>query len=286
MRSFIFVTLTLFFAKAGVAQHTVLIQVNDFLKKDPIFLTGTMNQWDPGDRNFQLKRINYFRSEITLMLPDGTYEFKFTRGSFEKVESSADGKDIPNRMLHLKSDTSLLLGVYGWKDDVANPKRQTDSAKLAHAIDKGFRYLSTNPDSSFKYALESFALARKVDNLEMKAYATNLQGEVLLKLGNIENALELFQEGVRIRKSLNNPHDSGAYSFLYNEIGNAYWLRHDTTNALHYYRLAMQSTPAYAYDHPLHEAICNRLCNIGRGVPCKKSDRFSTVVCRKICCRR
>jgi tetratricopeptide (TPR) repeat protein len=246
------------------AQHTLRIEVNDFLGAENIFLSGDINHWKPNDESYKLKRINYFRTEITLHnLPAGQYAFKLTKGSAETVETTANGEDIPNRVINLHSDTTVLFGVQGWKDKMTSPDRFTDSARLAHALDRGFHYLKTNVDSSFKYALETFALSARVSP-EMKAYATNLQGEMLLQLGNTEKALELFKEGLRIRLSWDNPMDSGGISFLYNQVGDVYWHSKDTTQAVENYRLSMRWTPAYAYFHPLHEGICSRLCNMGR----------------------
>ena len=98
----------------------------------------------------------------------------------------------------------------------------------------------------------------------MKAYAVNLQGEVLMRLGNADKALELFREGLDIRMKMSSPGDSGSISFLYNQIGNVYWSLKDTSNAVQNYQRSMRWTPNYVYFHPLHEAVCNRLCNLGR----------------------
>jgi tetratricopeptide (TPR) repeat protein len=135
---------------------------------------------------------------------------------------------------------------------------------LKYVLGKGFRYLNTNLDSSFKYALETFALSPKVSSLEMKAYAVNLQGEVLMRLGNSDKALELFREGLDIRMQMSQPPDSGSISFLYNQIGNVYWSLKDTSNAVQHYQRSMRWTPNYVYFHPLHEGVCNRLCNMGK----------------------
>jgi len=246
------------------AQHTLRIQVDEFLKADKIFLSGTINQWKPNDEQYQLKRINYFRSELTLQnLAPGKYAFKLTKGSIESVETTEDGHDLPERVIDLRSDTTVLFSVQGWKDHPRNSKYFTDSVRLAHALSMGFKYLNTNLDSSYKYALETFPLSSKVSD-QMKAYATNLQGDVLLKLGNAEKALEIFKDGLRIRLASNNLADSGSTSFLYNQIGDAYWQMNDTVQALSNYHHAIRLTPSYNFFHPLHEAICNRLCNIGR----------------------
>jgi hypothetical protein len=37
----------------------------------------------------------------------GHYEFKFTRGSWDKVETTSKGDDIENRMAEIRGDTLL-----------------------------------------------------------------------------------------------------------------------------------------------------------------------------------
>ena len=149
MRHAILFLLGAFLIETAAAQQTLRIEVNDFGKSKPMFLTGTINNWNPGDPRYQLKRINSFRSEITLHdLSPGQYEFKLTGGTLEGVESTAGGDDIPNRVVDLKRDTTVLFTVRGWKDDRNNPARFSDSARLKYALGKGFRYLNTNLDSS------------------------------------------------------------------------------------------------------------------------------------------
>jgi len=57
-----------------------------------------------------------------------------------------------------------------------------------------------------------------------------------MRLGNTGKALELYNEGLRIRKMMN---DSGAIVYLYIQIGNAYWKMKDTVRAVKNYRLAL-----------------------------------------------
>lgn len=245
------------------AQHTLVITVNDFHQSQNLFLSGTINNWDAADPKYQLSRINYFRWEITLRdLSSGEYAFKLTRGSAESVETTADGSSIPERVVRLQTDTTVLFSVEGWKDDQHNPDKFSDSARLNVALSRGFKYLNTNTDSSFKYALQTFGLSSNVST-NMKVHAINLQGDILVRLGNFGRALTLFREGLRMHMAERNQ-DSASIAHMYNEIGDVYWQMKDTAQAVQNYRLSMRWTPAYVYYHPLHEAICNRLCNMGR----------------------
>jgi tetratricopeptide (TPR) repeat protein len=244
------------------AQYNLHIQVNDFSGKPTLYVAGSFNNWNPADKNYQLKRVNYFRTEITIRnLPKGRYIFKLTRGSLRSVESTVEGKDIPNRVVDLQGDTTVLYSVQGWKDADRNPAHINDSIRMRNAISGGFTFLNINLDSSYKYALETFVLAPKVQDNQLKAYAINLQGEVLIRLGNTEKALELYGEGLRIRKAMS---DSGAIMFLYIQIGNAYWQMKDTIQAVKNYRAALPWVQPLLNMHPLHEVLCNLYCNIGR----------------------
>ena len=261
---YIIFTIWLLFALVPLqAQFDLRVQVNDFSgQSGSLYLAGDFNSWQPGDKRFELSRINYFRNEITLHhLPSGRFEFKLNRGSIESVETAVDGVDIPNRNIVLKNDTSVLLDVKSWKDIDRDPTHINDSIRMQNALRNGFAFINSNLDSSYKYALETYSLAVKQSNPRMKAYAINLEGEVLVKLGNFQKALELYDEGLKIRMALK---DSGAIVYLYCEVGDVYWQMNDSINAVRNYRLAMPWIPPLMYIHPLHEVLCNLYCNIGR----------------------
>jgi hypothetical protein len=71
-------------------------------------------------------------------LPAGAYQFKFTRGSWQSVESLADGKDIGNRSLELSSDTIIHISIEGWKDDFATVVKKHTASPRVHIIDTAF----------------------------------------------------------------------------------------------------------------------------------------------------
>lgn len=84
---------------------------------DRIFIAGNFNQWVPDDENTLLTKGS--DGKFTRVFDDvqaGEYEFKFTLGSLESIEVGEDGKEIPNRILSLRSDTTVHLTVAGWKN--------------------------------------------------------------------------------------------------------------------------------------------------------------------------
>lgn len=122
------------------AQYKVRVIVSSIAAKpkDEIFIAGNFNEWNPADNNYKLKPFGGNRRIIVLNIDTGHYEFKFTRGSFDKVETTVKADDIDNRLADIKGDTTLELTIAGWKDDAPKkPKPNTASANV-HIIDTAF----------------------------------------------------------------------------------------------------------------------------------------------------
>src|SRR5688572_9041132 len=81
------------------AQQKIRIEINSLPANTPansvIFIAGNFNSWNPQDKNFQFQKNakGYF---IELSLNAGSYEYKITRGGWDKVESTKEGKDVGN----------------------------------------------------------------------------------------------------------------------------------------------------------------------------------------------
>ncbi len=84
---------------------------------DSFFITGNFNGWDPGNKQYSFKTGDNGTASITLLLHQGTYEYKFTRGDWQKVETNAGGKNILNRNLVVSVDTSIHIDIAGWADN-------------------------------------------------------------------------------------------------------------------------------------------------------------------------
>lgn len=85
--------------------------------EDRIFLAGNFNDWDAAHPEYALEKNNEGDWEISFEAPHGTLEYKFTRGSWEKVETDPQGGEINNRKLTYQGGGGLLeLQVLGWKD--------------------------------------------------------------------------------------------------------------------------------------------------------------------------
>lgn len=122
-------------------QYTVKIVVNKIALKatDAIYLAGNFNDWKPSDVNAKLKPFGGGRLAIVLNNVDtGNFEFKFTRGDWSKVETTAKGEDIANRIVNIKGDTSFEVSVEGWKDDFPDKPIPNTASANVHILDSAF----------------------------------------------------------------------------------------------------------------------------------------------------
>ncbi len=120
LKSSLFVGLLLLLSTVSLAQFkvTFLVKQPSLLHSmDHIYLVGNFNLWNPADSSYLLKSSPSGVSTITVSLPAGNYEYKFTRGSWQKGETDSAGKGIGNRSLTLNSDTVIHANIAGWNDD-------------------------------------------------------------------------------------------------------------------------------------------------------------------------
>jgi metallo-beta-lactamase class B len=142
----LFLLMVIIFFRAD-AQFSVRLVVSSVATRaqDDIYLSGNFNSWNPKDEKFKLKVFGNGRKSIVINdLPAGVYAFKFTRGGFEKVETTNDGRDISDRIVEVNADLSLDLKIEGWKDDYPDkPKRYTASPQVK-IMDTSFKMPQLN----------------------------------------------------------------------------------------------------------------------------------------------
>lgn len=147
MKQLTLLLLAVLLQQVSNAQFTVRLVVTDVAtkKNEDIYVAGNFNNWNPKDENYKLKVFGGTRKSVVLKdLAAGVYAFKFTRGGFEKVETTADGRDISDRVLEVNGDLSLDLTIAGWKDDYPDkPKRYTASPQVK-ILDTAFSITQLN----------------------------------------------------------------------------------------------------------------------------------------------
>lgn len=136
--------LTLFilgFVFIAKAQYNVRLIVTQAATKqnEDIYIAGNFNSWNPSDEKYKLKPFAGGRKSIVIKdLSAGTYAFKFTRGSFEKVECMADGRNIEDRVIEVNGDVSQEYTIKGWKDDYPDKPKPFTASPNVRLLDSAF----------------------------------------------------------------------------------------------------------------------------------------------------
>ncbi|MBD0283942.1 MAG: tetratricopeptide repeat protein, partial [Flavisolibacter sp.] len=214
--------------------------------KDTVYLAGNFNNWNPRDENYRLSPLDANRQSITLNLPAGHYEYKFTRGNWPTVESTEAGLDIWNRVLEVQKDTTISITVKGWIDRFKDISKLPDTTQWKVAYQRSYFYLERNLDSSYKYAQLANRLVQKTNSKANEAALARILGRVMQRQGNHQKALEYFLRQLNIVEEL---HDTTSISFCLLDIGHLFYGMKDYANAKTYYNKAANSYFAYSFGH-------------------------------------
>ncbi|MEL7251902.1 MAG: hypothetical protein AAFO03_26030, partial [Bacteroidota bacterium] len=87
----------------------LILQVTSIPSNTPndsdLYMAGDFNNWSPDNGDYILDETGSDTYEISLDIPAGSYEFKFTRGSWPTVEGTAGGTFRPNRQVTYSGGT-------------------------------------------------------------------------------------------------------------------------------------------------------------------------------------
>jgi pullulanase len=105
-------------ALAGLVDVTFRVTVPPTTPEhDPVYIAGDFQGWNPGHADFQLIEGDPRVYEIVLTFEVGAnLQFKFTRGSWQKVEKGPNGEEIPNRQYLVEGSATVELVVANWAD--------------------------------------------------------------------------------------------------------------------------------------------------------------------------
>jgi AraC-like DNA-binding protein len=115
---FVIGVLFLFVASTVRAQVTFVIESlpRTTPGTDTIFVCGTFNNWVPNDARYAVKQLLNGQLSVTVPIPRGTFEYKFTRGSWTKVETNPGNRYIDNRVLTTIAPQTLYITIDNWLD--------------------------------------------------------------------------------------------------------------------------------------------------------------------------
>jgi len=102
-----------------------------------LFAAGDFNNWNPSDARSEFEKQRNGSWQLFKTLPEGIYNFKITRGNWQKVECTANGKSIDNRSFKLIHDTTIRIEIEGWQDNFKpEEKKHTVSANVHIVAEK------------------------------------------------------------------------------------------------------------------------------------------------------
>ena len=100
------------------AQITFIIEAlpNTTPDDDTIYITGTFNGWHVNDANYMLHPQLDGKYSIILPIDTGKIEFKFSRGSWSKVETNEVNEYIQNRSVECNGEKIYVAKIENWQD--------------------------------------------------------------------------------------------------------------------------------------------------------------------------
>lgn len=86
--------------------------------RDDIFIAGSFNNWAPNHPLYKFTRLSNNLFKLIIELPQGEFEYKFTRGSWSAGEANSNGDFLSNRILKISSSNrqTHLIKIKSWND--------------------------------------------------------------------------------------------------------------------------------------------------------------------------
>jgi AraC-like DNA-binding protein len=83
---------------------------------DSIFICGTFNNWNVNDKNYLLHRQIDGKYAIEIAIDSAFFEYKFTRGSWMKVETNEINEYLENRKYENPEVKTVYITIVNWQD--------------------------------------------------------------------------------------------------------------------------------------------------------------------------
>lgn len=165
-----------------------------------LYIAASFNDWQPGDTTFRLitGQAGIYAIDIDII---GNHSFKFTRGSWDKVETTASGQSIANRQHQFGSTDSLQLVIAGWEDLLNNTEPPTLPKNVSILDDNFFMeplnrsrriWIYLPPD--YETSSKKYPVMYMQDGQNLFDNSTAFAGE----WGVDESLNSLFEEGIEV----------------------------------------------------------------------------------------
>ncbi len=111
----------------------VLLKITSLPKETPenakIFMANSLNNWNPNDPNFELKKDSCGNYTIQLPKNEEAIEYKFTQGNWETVEGDENGNRLDNRKIIFTNEPQIIENkILSW--EYITPKTNTASVNV------------------------------------------------------------------------------------------------------------------------------------------------------------
>jgi predicted alpha/beta superfamily hydrolase len=169
----------------GAAQLTLRVTVPAGTPADSVFVAGSFNGWNPGNPAYRLAANVEGEMEITLPADvRGPIEFKFARGSWERVEVDGAGGGVSNRRFTIPAGGAATWRgtIGGWQDPAKIPPRRHTATASVTVLDTAF-------------AIPQLGRARRVWVYLPPGYATSGRRYPVLYLHDGQNVFDAATSG-------------------------------------------------------------------------------------------
>ncbi len=141
MRKFVITILLAFISIHLFAQKdsVIFILVDNGGGEADYYFAGNVNGWNPADSNYKFKKDANGTLFLMTVFDKGTQlEFKFTRGSWGKVECTVNGNDVANHKLKTDTAEFNVYNIEGWKDKFSNTVIKHTASVNVNILDTAF----------------------------------------------------------------------------------------------------------------------------------------------------
>ncbi len=96
-----------------------------------IFLANSLNNWNPNDPQFELKKDNSGNYTIQLPKTKGTLEYKFTQGNWETAEGDENGNKLENRKIVFSENAQTIENqILSWEHSTVKKNTASENVKI------------------------------------------------------------------------------------------------------------------------------------------------------------
>jgi hypothetical protein len=115
-------------AQVAAVKFTVIVPGYSNQRNMTVYLAGSFNGWSAHDSLYIMNKETENSYSLTVPLFEGkNYNYKYTLGNWNAVETKLNDSNIANRKLYSKNGLSLYDTVLKWKD---SPKATTPSPQM------------------------------------------------------------------------------------------------------------------------------------------------------------